>query len=546
MLPNNINNKMIANYEEKQIQGILTENVVTHLSMCSGYEGMGRGLRGIFPNLREIAYVERESYAAANLVAKIEEGSMAEALVFTDVKEFPYGKFRGCVDILSAGFPCQPFSSSGIRKGIEDERHLFPAIANGIDLCRPNWVALENVEGIISCKYGGEQDTSVLKYVLGRMEEIGYEGAFTVVSASEEGAPHQRKRVFMLFRNAHPDEIERGLGNTEGTRLPSLLDGQGEEQSRGASAWPARPGEFQHEWEEPRVCLAYPKDGEDGWDSRVGEESPVTESVSSSTEGGVMADTNNGGGESNSSVGQSEAEDAQPCGDNGDGYSTIEGCIRQSMGNPEHNGLTTSETGGSISKEQEEGGMQEPSGGCGQPEDEPRDNVSDSKDGRRRGGTSEECEPGSREVREEECQGGEVDSETQRRSRDNGEVGNATSLGSCGGSKDISGLQSEMFGEGLESTSTSMGDASTIRSQQEPEVGSGQQASIYSEELGETKYTRQIESSVGGATSRSTKEYYVTPDVMAFRVPRLRLLGNGIVPAQAERAYRILFARFFK
>ena len=48
------------NYEEKQIQGILTENVVTHLSMCSGYEGMGRGLRGIFPNLREIAYVERE------------------------------------------------------------------------------------------------------------------------------------------------------------------------------------------------------------------------------------------------------------------------------------------------------------------------------------------------------------------------------------------------------------------------------------------------------------------------------------------------------
>lgn len=570
---------MIANYEEKQIQGILTENVVTHLSMCSGYEGMGRGLRGIFPNLREIAYVERESYAAANLVAKIEEGSMAEALVFTDVKEFPYGKFRGCVDILSAGFPCQPFSSSGIRKGIEDERHLFPAIANGIDLCRPNWVALENVEGIISCKYGGEQDTSVLKYVLGRMEEIGYEGAFTVVSASEEGAPHQRKRVFMLFRNAHPDEIERGLGNTEGTRLPSLLDGQGEEQSRGASAWPARPGEFQHEWEEPRVCLAYPKDGEDGWDSRVGEESPVTESVSSSTEGGVMADTNNGGGESNSSVGQSEAEDAQPCGDNGDGYSTIEGCIRQSMenpycggskesmqldsslpsessgvstqegkelGNPQYDGCTTSETGGSTCKEQEEGGMQEPSGGCGQPKDEPRDNVSDSKDGRRRGGTSEECEPGSREVREEECQGGEVDSETQRRSRDNGEVGNATSLGSCGGSKDISGLQSEMLREGLESTSTSMGDACTIRSQQESEVGSEQQSSIYSEELGETKYTRQIESSVGGATSGSTKEYYVTPDVMAFRVPRLRLLGNGIVPAQAERAYRILFARFFK
>ena len=229
---------MDENYEEEQLQGILTENVVTHLSMCSGYEGMGRGLRGIFPNLREIAYVEREGYCCANLVAKIEEGELSEAPIFTDVKEFPYGKFRGCVDILSAGFPCQPFSSSGVRKGTEDPRHLFPFIADGVRLCKPNWVALENVEGIISCKFGGEPDTSVLKYVMARMEEIGYEGAFTLVSASEEGAPHQRKRVFMLFRNADPDtEIERGLGDTERTGLPSLLDGQGEKQPWRAGTW---------------------------------------------------------------------------------------------------------------------------------------------------------------------------------------------------------------------------------------------------------------------------------------------------------------------
>ena len=535
------------NYEEEQIQGILTENVVTHLSMCSGYEGMGRGLRGIFPNMREIAYVEREGYACANLVAKIEEGELAEAPVFTDVKEFPYGKFRGCVDILSAGFPCQPFSSSGIRKGTEDPRHLFPFIANGVNLCRPNWVALENVEGIISCKFGGEQDTSVLKYVLGRMEEIGYEGAFTVVSASEEGAPHQRKRVFMLFRNTNADESERSLGDTERARLPSLLDGSGEEQPWRAGTWPSRPGEAQHGWEEPRVIMAYPKDGEDGWDARVGEEQTESKSRGSgSSRSEDLANSNHGGGESNSSNGQSEAEDAQPCGDNGDGYSTIEGSIRQSMGNPQYDGCTTSETGGSTCKEQEEGGMQEPSGGCGQPRNESRDNVSDSKDGRRRGRASEECEPGSREVREEECQGGEVDSETQRRSRDNGKVGNATSLGSCGGSKDISGLQSEMLGEGFESTSTSMGDTSPVRSQQESEERSEQQPSVTSEELGETQYTRQVESGMGGAASRTPQEYYASPEIMALRVPRLRLLGNGIVPAQAERAYRILFAQFLK
>ena len=536
------------NYEEKQIQGILTDNVVTHLSMCSGYEGMGRGLRGIFPNLREIAYVEREGYACANLVAKIEEGELAEAPVFTDVKEFPYGKFRGCVDILSAGFPCQPFSSSGIRKGTEDPRHLFPFIANGVELCRPNWVALENVEGIISCKFGGEQNTSVLKYVLGRMEEIGYEGAFTVVSASEEGAPHQRKRVFMLFRNANPDESERSVGDTEGARLPSLLDGSGEEQPWRAGTWPSRPGEAQHGWEEPRVIMAYPKDGEDGRDSRVGEEQTESESRrSSSGRPEDLANSNHGGGESNSSVGQSEAEDAQPCGDNGDGYSTIEGSIRQSMGNPQHDGCTSTEDRGSTSSQQEERRMQESEGGCSEPRDESRDNVSYTDGSRTSGGRSSQgCEDDEHGLHGNEGERNEVRSETEGRSGTYGEsreVGNPTSIGSCGGSKDSNGLESEVLGSGLGS-STTMGDTSPVRSQQESEERSEQQPSITSEELGETQYTRQVESGVGGATPRTPQEYYASPEIMALRVPRLRLLGNGIVPAQAERAYRILFAEF--
>jgi len=538
------------NYEEKQIQGILTNNVVTHLSMCSGYEGMGRGLRGIFPNLREIAYVEREGYACANLVAKIEEGELAEAPVFTDVKEFPYGKFRGCVDILSAGFPCQPFSSSGIRKGTEDPRHLFPFIANGVDLCRPNWVALENVEGIISCKFGGEQNTSVLKYVLGRMEEIGYEGAFTVVSASEEGAPHQRKRVFMLFRNANPDESERSVGDTEGARLPSLLDGSGEEQPWRAGTWPSRPGEAQHGWEEPRVIMAYPKDGEDGWDSRVGEEQTESKSVGSSSIGSEdLANSNHGGGESNSSVGQSEAEDAQPCGDNGDGYSTIEGSIRQSMGNPKHDGCTSTEDRGSTCSQQEEGRMQESEGRCSESRDESRDNVPNtngSRTSRRR--SSQGCEDDGHGLHGNEGERNEVRSETEGRSGTYGEsreVGNPTSIGSCGGSKDSNGLESEVPGSGL-SSSTTMGDASPVRSQQESEERSEQQSSITSEELGETQYTRQVESGMGGANPRTPQEYYASPEIMALRVPRLRLLGNGIVPAQAERAYRILFAEFIK
>ena len=178
-----------------------TTKEITHLSLCTGYEGIGLGLRRVLPNLREIAYVEREGFPIANLVAKIESGQLDEAPIFTDVKTFPYGKFRGCVDILSGGFPCQPFSAAGKRQATEDPRHLFPYIRDGIRDCQPRIVFLENVEGIISAKTGDGE--SVLKYVLRSLEEVGYRATAGVFSASEVGAPHQRKRVFILGYSSH-------------------------------------------------------------------------------------------------------------------------------------------------------------------------------------------------------------------------------------------------------------------------------------------------------------------------------------------------------
>jgi len=212
---------------------------ITHLSLCSGYEGIGMGLRRVLPNLREIAYVEREGFCCANLEGKIEKGLLDEAPIYTDVKTFPYEEFHGKVSILSGGFPCQPFSQAGLKKATEDPRHLFPYIAEGIKQCRPRIVFLENVEGILSCKTADGEP--VLKYVLRRLEEMGYRATAGIFSASEVGAPHQRKRVFILgytegtgfeetegvdewreCQSYNGNEIRTVSGTTSDTTLPEL------------------------------------------------------------------------------------------------------------------------------------------------------------------------------------------------------------------------------------------------------------------------------------------------------------------------------------
>jgi DNA (cytosine-5)-methyltransferase 1 len=249
---------------------------INHLSLCSGYEGIGLGLRRVLPNLREIAYVEREGFVAANLVAKMEEGKLDAAPVFTDVKTFPYAEFRGCVDIVSGGFPCQPFSNAGKRQATEDPRHLFPYIRDGIRDCQPRIVFLENVEGIISTKTADGE--SVLQYVLRELEGLGYRATAGVFSASEVGAPHQRKRVFILAYDNSQRVTQHSLSesvqeeySTAGDcgdyggiladfdssrggqdRMSAQLWSEGAIESS-CNRWPARPSQPQHEWEEPRV-----------------------------------------------------------------------------------------------------------------------------------------------------------------------------------------------------------------------------------------------------------------------------------------------------
>jgi DNA (cytosine-5)-methyltransferase 1 len=192
---------------------------LTHISLCAGYGGIDLGLSRALGAVRTIAFVEIESFAIANLVAKIEAGWLDRAPVHSDLKTFPYSAFRGRVDILSGGFPCQPFSTAGRRAGDEDPRHLWPHITRGIkELGHPPLVFFENVEGIISSKLKGDgwadsEGTPVLLHVLRELERLDYQATAGVFSAGEVGAPHQRKRVFILGCRSNLSETGRGLVN---------------------------------------------------------------------------------------------------------------------------------------------------------------------------------------------------------------------------------------------------------------------------------------------------------------------------------------------
>jgi DNA (cytosine-5)-methyltransferase 1 len=166
-----------------------TQQLPTVISFCSGYGGIERGLDLAGVEHRVLAYVEIEAFAIANLVAKMESGELVPAPIFTDLKTFPAHLFRDCVDIITGGYPCQPFSAAGKRLGTEDPRHLWPYILDHINAIRPVRCLFENVEGHISLG---------LREVIGDLEGVGYRATWGIFSASEVGAPHQRKRVYIM------------------------------------------------------------------------------------------------------------------------------------------------------------------------------------------------------------------------------------------------------------------------------------------------------------------------------------------------------------
>jgi len=155
----------------------------------------------------ETAWVsEIDKYASKVIDARINKLNIGDLKIVNWAEIEP-------VDIITAGYPCQPFSNAGLRKGVLDERHLWPYIKQAISTIRPSIVILENVRGHFKLGF---------REVLTDLTCIGYDVRWSIVRASDVGAPHRRERLFAVATlqraNANSQRFALGQNNSRTER----------------------------------------------------------------------------------------------------------------------------------------------------------------------------------------------------------------------------------------------------------------------------------------------------------------------------------------
>ena len=158
-----------------------------HLDLFSGIGGFSLGLEAT-QRIKTVAFCEIDSFCT-----KVLNKNWPTVPVYKDIKELTHEKLKSdgieSIDIITGGYPCQPFSIAGSKKGVEDPRHLWPEYFRLIKELRPIWVIGENVSGHI--KLG-------LDNVIKDLESQGYSTRPFNISASSVGALHQRQRLWII------------------------------------------------------------------------------------------------------------------------------------------------------------------------------------------------------------------------------------------------------------------------------------------------------------------------------------------------------------
>lgn len=175
-----------------------TTNII---SVCAGVGMFDIAAHAAFEFLglkpRTVCYVEREAFAASQLVARMESESLDEAPIWSDLVTFDGKPWRGIVDCIIGGLPCQPYSVAGVRRGLDDYRSYgdgngpIPHALRIVEECRPSLVIFENVPAWVRGGFFEPVGTE-----LSRMGYTVFDPIF--IAAEDVGAAHKRERVFVM------------------------------------------------------------------------------------------------------------------------------------------------------------------------------------------------------------------------------------------------------------------------------------------------------------------------------------------------------------
>ena len=191
--------------ESRSVLYSIKEIMLKLLDLFSGIGGFSLGLEST-GGFETIAFVEKDDFCQ-----KVLKKHWPNTTIEGDIRNVKGDKYEA--DIITGGFPCQPFSVAGKRKGTDDDRYLWDETIRVVRECKPRWFIGENVEGLININNG-----VVLRQVQTDLEKEGFEVQCLVIPASGVGAWHQRKRVWIMAysnSNGHRNKIGRSNGEKE-------------------------------------------------------------------------------------------------------------------------------------------------------------------------------------------------------------------------------------------------------------------------------------------------------------------------------------------
>ncbi len=184
---NTIRMNTFADFLDRELAAAITSKGPAGIDLFSGAGGLTIGLKAA--GVRTVAAVEFESYRIATYL----EHSPGTTVLASDVRAVDFSIFRGKVDLVYGGPPCQPFSSGGLRRATSDDRNMIPEFLRAVEEIEPAAVLMENVPGLLAADRRQYFET-----VLDELRDLGFEVTKKVLNAADFGVPQKRRRLFVV------------------------------------------------------------------------------------------------------------------------------------------------------------------------------------------------------------------------------------------------------------------------------------------------------------------------------------------------------------